>query len=161
MPFTSIDNLERPSGEDNKSLFVFARKAKDFLLSFKWCLDIQASFLVHGWDGILGVFYFQIVPHDSGVSRKIWVVFGDIPPAYLINEEFKHPSEVLEAYVHEMRRWVLAVESGQPIDELIPVYYANGNTQVPATKEFAAALASRLTFIEEDLIPEVREVWRP
>lgn len=46
-----------------------------------------------------------------------------------------------------MQDWVDAVNLGQPVENLIPV-------NAPPTKEYAAMLQSRLTFLKEQLLSD-------
>lgn len=94
----------------------------------------------------MGVFLFRIVPASEGVDDCLWVIVGDIPPAYLVADESRTPSEALRTYIAEMRRWVAAAEAGQPADELIPL-------NVQATRATAIALRKRLDFLENDVLP--------
>lgn len=144
-----------PNDED--SLYEFARVAEGFLTSHPWCRELVSGYLGYGWDGILGIFFFEIVPAKENVDRQLWVITGDVPPAYLVSDNAKKPSEALRAYVHEMRLWVNAVKAGQPIDDFMPVYYQNSTNRVPPSIDFAEMLDGRLDFIEQQLIPEAEE----
>lgn len=97
---------------------------------------------------MLGVFLFEIEPSRSGVDKYVWIVVGDIPPAYVDVESGENPREVLESYVAIMRDWVDTVFQGESVEDCYPV-------EVPATKEYAEMLENRLdlldTFIMEEL----------
>jgi hypothetical protein len=76
----------------------------------------------------------------------VWVVVGDVPPAYVVHEPGDSWQDALAGYVSEMQRWVDAVRVGQqPGDDIIPV-------NAPATTENAELLASRLGFIRTRLV---------
>jgi len=70
----------------------------------------------------------------------VWVVVGDLPPAYLAHEVDDSWQDALRGYVEEMSVWVEAARSGSSLDDVIPV-------NVPPTPEYADMLASRLDFI--------------
>jgi hypothetical protein len=141
---------------DEKCLHRFAQTARLFLLSQNWCGEVKAGYLAYGVDGILGVFFFTIIPAKPDIDNQLWVITGDIPPAYLVCDEAANPHSALEGYVYEMRLWVNAVKEHQPIDDLIPVHYQNGTNVVPPTLDFADMLESRLQFIEKEIIPDAK-----
>jgi hypothetical protein len=92
------------------------------------------------------VFFFRIVAAQEGVDECLWVTVGDVPPAYLVTDESRTPAAALQTYIGEMRRWVAAAESGQSVEELIPV-------NITATREMALALKRRLDFLESQILP--------
>lgn len=142
--------------EDEKCLYRFAQTANSFLLSQKWCDGVEAGYLSYGVDGVLGVFFFDIISAQPNVDNQLWVISGDVPPAYLVCDDAPNPSGALDGYVYEMRRWVEAVKSDKPTDKLIPVCYQNSTNLVPPTKEFAEMLEGRLQFIEQEIIPDAK-----
>ncbi|MGA2600937.1 MAG: hypothetical protein ABSH09_28570 [Bryobacteraceae bacterium] len=142
--FSSVIPLSEMSGDsdaDTELLSNMAEEAKAFIQAFDWCRGIRNSYFGAGVGGVVGVFFFRIFPATEEVDEYLWVIVGDIPPAYLVTDENRTPSEALQSYISEMRAWVAAVESGQSIDELIPV-------NVIPTRESAQALKSRLNFLE-------------
>jgi hypothetical protein len=80
------------------------------------------------------------------VDQWLWVLTGDIPPAYLVTDDATDPQSAIELYEDLMQEWVDAVLAGEPTNELIPV-------NAPASPEFAEMLRSRLQFIRETIIP--------
>jgi hypothetical protein len=88
-------------------------------------------------------------PAAAGVDEWLWVVVGDLPPAYLVADGNPTWQEALAGYIDEMRRWVDAAMAGAPVDDLIPV-----NT--PPTAEYAEMLGSRLRTLEETLLDPSR-----
>lgn len=139
-----LSELSPATVDDAMSVFEFARKAELFLAKKPWCKSIVCGYMARAWDGILGVFYFEIVPSSSEIDRSVWVIAGDVPTAYICNDS-KVWSDALGAYVAEMTRWVDAVRTGEPIDMLIP-------TGVPPSISYANMLASRLQFIRTELL---------
>jgi hypothetical protein len=71
--------------------------------------------------GVIGVFLFDIIPSKPEVDKTLWVVTGDLPPAYLVTDEAETWQETLEGYVYEMNRWVEAVPAGKSLHDIIPV----------------------------------------
>jgi hypothetical protein len=136
--------------EDSRLLHLMADGAERYLSSFKWCQGIKERFFGDGYGGIVAVFLFHMEPGSVGVDEWLWVIFGDIPPAYLVTDECKKPSEALTGYIGEMSKWVALAKEARSSVEVIPV-------NVPSTRENAEDLAKRLTFLGEIVVPAFRE----
>jgi len=95
--------------------------------------------------GVLGVFQFTIEPVRPDVDDRLWVIVGDLPPAYLVLDNAPSWKEALEGYTEEMQRWVDAVRAGHNLDGIIPV-------NVAPIPEHADSLDLRLRFIREKII---------
>ena len=124
-----------------------AEQARNYITSHRWCRSICDSHLAFGIGGVIGVFLFAIEPAHPGVDDTLWVVVGDLPPAYLVCEDALDWRSALDGYIYEMRRWISAVRSGASFDDVIPVAAA-------ATTEHADILESRLDFIHRRLIDD-------
>ena len=94
--------------------------------------------------GVLGVFLVDIVPGE-GADPTVWVIVGDVPPAYVVHEPGDSWQDALRGYVGEMRAWRDAAAKGADVAELIPV-------NVPPTPQYVAMLSSRLDFLEHNLL---------
>lgn len=129
------------------SLTELEREALEFLRGFSWCTSVLELYKGISEPGIVGVFLCRIHPARPEVDNWLWVVVGDLPPAYLVTDEAPNPASALDGYVSLMRHWVTAAEQGLPVDDLIPV-------NVPPTREYAAMLATRLNLLEEHLRAE-------
>jgi hypothetical protein len=127
-----------------------AEQAEKFLSSFKWCHGVQERFFGDGYGGIVAIFLFRIEPANPGVDEWLWVVFGDVPPAYLVTDKCKTPSQALMAYADEISKWIALAKQRKSSVDVIPV-------NVSATPENAAVLEKRLTFLREDIVPAFRE----
>ena len=123
---------------------ALAERAIQFVESFPWCTQVTGCARGFATAGVLGVFRIDLQP-AFGADPSVWAVVGDVPPAYLAYEDGDSWQDALRGYVHEMQAWVDAVAAGANVDDLIPV-------NVPATKEYAAMLDSRLGFIRRNLI---------
>jgi hypothetical protein len=134
------------SDQDTTLLRQMLKEAEAYLCSFDWCESVAESYFGLGIGGVVAVFLLRIVPKREGVDEWIWIVVGDLPPAYLVTDDNPRPVSALEAYVAEMSAWVNAVENGQSVDDLIPV-------NVPPTHESAQQLRKRLTFLRAKVIP--------
>jgi hypothetical protein len=129
-----------------------AQRASAFLASHAWCRSITSVHLGWAIAGVVGVFQVTLVPARSNVDSVLWVVVGDLPPAYLVIDEAPSWREALDGYVYEMRRWVNAVRKGESLADVIPV-------NVEPTLAWANELDSRLSFISERILsPEAGDI---
>jgi len=136
----------------NPEVAEFAQRASSFLLSHTWCRSIVSVHLAWAVAGVLAVFQVKLVPTRKGVDDTLWVVVGDVPPAYLVCDEAPTWREALEGYVDEMRRWVSAARKGESLSDVIPV-------NVDPTLAWANELDSRLSFINEHILaPDAGEI---
>jgi hypothetical protein len=129
----------------NAELQELAREAHGFLSAHTWCAGIRSQHLAWGIAGVVAVFFFQIAPRAAGVDEELWVVVGDIPPAYIVTPKHEGWQSALRGYVDEMRRWVRAARARRSVKKLIPV-------NVPPTLEHASMLGSRLAFITREFL---------
>jgi hypothetical protein len=141
-------------------------QAVNFIRSFAWSGELLALYEGYQEPGIIGVFLVHLLPVAVGVDEWLWIVVGDLPPAYLIADGNPTWQRAIAGYIDEMQRWVDAAKTGAPVDDLIPV-----NT--PPTTEYAAMLESRLRTLSETLLDpsrtllkfrlhqaaEVEEIW--
>jgi hypothetical protein len=130
---------------NNPSVAEFAKQAELFLRGFRWCRRIVEAELAWASAGILGVFRMRIEPAREDVDDMVWVVTGDLPPAYLAYEPDDTWQDALQGYVGEMQLWVDAAREGETASDLIPV-------NVAPNSENAGLLESRLTFIRTQLL---------
>ncbi|WP_282609456.1 hypothetical protein [Pelagibius sp. Alg239-R121] len=129
-------------------------RSRKYLESFRWCdrvVEIRVGFFV---EELLGVFLLEIETSRVDVDELIWVVMGDLPPAYIGDPEpGACPNAIcaLSEYVGAMFEWVEAVEKGRSVENLIRVNAA-------PTKEYAEMLRWRLEHIEENILPDFKEL---
>jgi hypothetical protein len=119
--------------EDTILLRKMSENAERYISSFSWCEDILESYFGGGVGGIFTVFFFHIRTSRSDVDPWMWVIVGDIPPAYLPFADCKTPADVFRTYIHGMTKWVELARKGQtgtPDQGVPPV-------DVPATPEWA------------------------
>jgi hypothetical protein len=123
-----------------------ATRARSFVESFAWCERVTGCSLGFAIAGVLGVFRVELLPaRERGADPTVWVVVGDLPPAYLVFEDGDSWQDALRGYSEEMQRWVDAVRTDESLDDVIPV-------NVPPTKQHADLLARRLKFIHNQLV---------
>jgi hypothetical protein len=144
---TVVPMAEMKGDDDDDTLLLrrMADDARGFLSGFRWCSAVEKMYFGAGVGGVVAVFYCQIVRASPEVDANLWVVVGDLPPAYLVTDQARTPGQALRIYIAEMRKWVAAVESGLPVDDLIPV-------SVAPTRAWAGALSGRLTFLEGKIL---------
>jgi len=124
----------------------FVTDLQSYLAGFRWAPPTGRMWVGHCIPGVIGTFLIELKPLKADVDRFIWVIVGDLPPAYLSSVYAKTPREALSGYIGEMWAWVSAVEKNEPIDDLIPV-------NAPPTIQSASNLKARLEFLERDVLP--------
>lgn len=134
----------------NAEVAQYARDAAAFLASHSWCTAVVSTHLAWAVAGVLGVFLCRLASDRPEVDDTLWVVVGDVPPAYLVCEAAPGWREALTAYVEEMQLWVDAVRNSTSLDDVIPV-------NVPPTPEYADLLEKRLDFIRAQILDDAAD----
>lgn len=102
----------------------------------------------------------KIEPASSGVDQSLWIVYGDLPPAYLVTDAAPNPACALFEYSRLRRARVHAAREAVPVVGFMPVEDSSGTGElVPPTAAAADDLLKRLDglqslildFHEEDL----------
>ena len=128
-----------------------AKEAHSYLLSFPWCLSINKGWLVYSCGYVIGLFCFEIVPDVAkGTDDHVWVIVGDLPPAYIGILSAPSAHSALDLYIKLMEEWASKVNNGEDISDCYPV-------NVPATKEYADMLTTRMNLLKEDHLPLLEE----
>ena len=125
-------------------------EAREFLEFYDWCLEIKQSYAGIIYPGIIAVFLFKIEPSKPEVDEWVWVIVGDIPPAYLTVDQCPNPATAIDGYIGAMMEWVAAAQAGKSVANLIPV-------NVHATAENAELLKARLDFLDEKILADYQE----
>jgi hypothetical protein len=141
----SIEEMCGDSKKDTLLLQEMLDEARGYLQSFSWCKKIRRSWFGWGVGGVCAVFFFEIEPTSKKVDKCLWVIVGDLPPAYLVTDASPTPLAALGNYVDLMQEWVDAVKKGKSVARCIPV-------NVPATPEYASLLQRRLDFIRKEFL---------
>ena len=144
-----VETLRGRSTFDVGELLVPYDEAAEYLRAFSWCERIEEGFAGICVPGLFGVFLFRFVPAREGVEPWVWVIAGDLPPAYLTTENAPNPACAVDAYIGAMQSWVRAVREGRPVSDEIPV-------TAPATVPYAALLEARLTLLDQEILPRYR-----
>lgn len=138
-----IDEVAVTKIDHRDEVLELVKRARNYLSSMSWCERILNGWMACSYGYIIGVFYFHITPSQHGVPRYVWIIVGDLPPAYLDISYCTNPTEVIDGYVCEMQEWVDRVLRGEPIDDsVIPV-------NVPPERKWAELLKSRLELIRD------------
>ncbi|MFM9927484.1 hypothetical protein VLK31_31210 [Variovorax sp. H27-G14] len=130
---------------DARSIEKLHTEARIFLEYYDWCETITEEYVGMVYPGIVGVFLFRFLPARKGVDEWVWVITGDLPPAYITCEDSPNPATALDSYIGAMLEWIRAIDEGAPTGQLIPV-------NVAPSKENAARLKTRLEFLDEKIL---------
>ncbi len=151
-----INEIKSSQMEYIDELLVLAERARDFMKAQEWCKKILEGKLDRGLGYILSVFYFRFEPISEDIPNHVWVIVGDIPPAYIVVDDNPNGACALSSYVSEMEIWVNHALNCESIADDIPV-------NAPPTKRNAEALRGRLEIIKKDIlseyIDEIRNGW--
>ncbi len=142
---TEVSKMRGDDAEDTRLLRGLLEEAVGFLAAMSWCKAIEETYFGMGVGGVFGVFLFRIKPAKEGVDEWLWVVVGDLPPAYLVTDLAPNPEKALLTYIREMRRWITAVRKGRSLDDVIPV-------NAPPTPQYADMLESRVNFLRDEIL---------
>ena len=115
-----LDQMIGGDEEDTKLLRVMASGAENYLRCFPWCKGIRDRYYGDGYGGIVAVFLFRIESSRTDVDEWLWVVFGDVPPAYLVTDSCKTPSQAVEGYMEEIAKWAQLAKEGRSSKDVIP-----------------------------------------
>jgi hypothetical protein len=143
---TSVQKIQGEDEEDTRLLREMAEQARDYVTSFDWCPPIVREWLAAGVGGVVAIFLFEFARKIEGTDDKVWVIVGDVPPAFKAVEPDDTPQSVLEGYCFLMDDWVTAVRTGGDFDDVFPVAAA-------PTEEHADMLESRLATLREEIVP--------
>jgi hypothetical protein len=136
--------------EDQALLVEMIERGQRWLAGHDWCERIAESYVGDvAVGGIVVVLLTRIVPASEDVDEWLWVVVGDVPPAYLVTDDLPNPASALDTYVTLVRQWVAAAERGEDVADLMPLEsdVQPGEPLAP-TRRNAEALRGRLDLIQ-------------
>jgi hypothetical protein len=134
---------------DTRLLREMSAEAKQYISSFSWCGSVVDSYFAGGVGGIFAVFLFRIQPGRRGISPWIWIMVGDIPPAYLPLDDCSSAAEAFGMYIRGMSKWVEFARKGKTGTAGQGVPPVN----VPATPEWAERLDQKLQGLNTAIRP--------
>ena len=141
---TNIGDFKKSRVELKVELMTLFNEAKSYLEKQNWCSNIVGCWFDRSYVDKLAVFYFKIVPLGEA-DEFVWIIVGDIPPAYIDIETASNGALAIQAYTDIMEDWVTAVVNGEGVDEVYPI-------DAPANEEYASMLASRIKFIRNKIL---------
>ena len=128
-----------------------AEEAQNYLKSHKWCDKIIQGWLAEEWGYILSIFYFELKPtQSSNADNYVWIIVGDLPPAYIDIQSASNSFEALNAYVLIMEEWINNIKQGKSVDDCFPI-------NVEPSIKYADMLSSRINIIKSDFLPSLRQ----
>lgn len=142
-----IDGMHCEDEEERRILSHMAQQAQNYLLSFLWCTEIREAYFGGAYAGVVGVFFFRILPASPEIDEWLWVIVGDLPPAYLVIDVSRTPSQALESYILELWKWVHFAKRGHSPEEVVAVDLA------PTWKN-AEEVETKLKILREVIVPE-------
>lgn len=143
----SITSIHGYDEEDTRLLNKMCHDAHDYLSLQPLVGEIKNSHYGLGTGGVVAVFLMEIEALGESIDPYLWVIVGDLPPAFLSAHGVSNPARALSAYMDSMQKWVDAVRMGHSVDNLISV-------NIEPTKENAELLAQRLEFIDSEVLFE-------
>jgi hypothetical protein len=144
-----VEQMFGDDAEDTVRLEADLQVARRYLLNQKWCFGIRSMYFGTGLGSIAAVFLAELDQPADGVDEWLWVVVGDVPPAYMIVDVCSTPIAALEAYVELIKPWVDLAREGKQSVEVFPV-------SMLATPENAEKLQKRLDALTATVIPWIR-----
>ncbi|SHG36519.1 hypothetical protein [Massilia sp. CF038] len=141
-----VIQMQGDEEEDTRLLRALLEDATGFMSGFRWCKAIRSRHFGMGVGGLFAVFLFEIENAADPGDALLWVISGDLPPAYLVLEGGStDPAQALATYVDLMQAWADAAGQGASVADLIPV-------NVAPTQDNARALGSRLAYLREHFL---------
>lgn len=133
------------SKEEDVEFIALAEEANSFLKSHKWCESIKKQWLVAEWENLLIVFFFEIIPDSTDTDDRVWVIVGDLPPAYIDIQSATNETEAIQVYTEIMDDWVQCVKNRQSTEDCYPI-------NVPPENKYAEMLDTRLQLIRKYIL---------
>lgn len=146
----TVEELLTHECEDCRKVGELGLLVKEYVSSFSWCAAVDEVLYDHGLE-IAAVFLVRLVP--VGVANSaIWVIAGDLPPLYLDCDDVESGAEAAEAYTDLLDDWLEAYHAGLPLEDEIPICYANSSNPLPLTDEVVDLIERRAKFMRQCFI---------
>jgi hypothetical protein len=120
--------------------------ARAYVSSFSWLKAIREIHVGAIYPGVISILLLRVEPARPDIDEWIWIIGGDLPPAYITCDQAVVPWEALDGYIGALEPWIAAVRAGESVSKLMPVNAA-------PTIENADALERRLKFLDEKIMP--------
>lgn len=144
----SFEIFEELDFEGDIKLEEFCNQGRNYIKRFTWCEGVNKSWLAYYLEGIFATNIFEVSSSNPNVDKYIWVLTGDLPPAYVDIKSASYPLEVLSAYIEIMQDWVDNIKEEGNVEECYPV-------EVEANLYHADMLDYRLKLLREYLENEI------
>lgn len=100
---TPIEFMFGKDFEETQQLAALFEEAELYLSSFAWCRGVRKAYFGLGVADFIGIFLFELMPSEDSRDRFLWVVAGDVPPAYLAAESYPNSAFALQGYIQRMK----------------------------------------------------------
>lgn len=70
--------------EDKALIDGMVETARRFIERFKWCRRVGEIYIGQAIGAVVAVLLLRIEPTEQDVDEWLWVIVGDLPPAYLL-----------------------------------------------------------------------------
>ncbi len=142
--------LQGETAYETQLLASHREAARAHLESFAWCTEVRDERYGIGVGGVIAAFAMEVLV--KGRTREwLWVVAGDLPPAYFSLARAVCPCAALRAYCELVERWVAAVQSGTLHRDVLPL-------GVEATAEAAGMVGAKLATMKRLVLPALCRV---
>lgn len=145
-----VEAIEEQKGDGPEGFDSFLRRVEAFMIENQFCQKIRKGWLAFGVPGILGIFYLELIPAQTFIKDELWVIVGDIPPAFIYTDECPNAFAALQKYLNELALWIDAVRKDESVEGLLPV-------DAPPIPKFADMLAQRVTFIGNEIMRDYQQ----
>lgn len=149
-PFQLHPDLDGGDAEETARLVGMADSALNYIRRFKWAPPVKRLYLAFAIGDVMALFLAEF-EHAirSGPDEELWIVVGDMPPAYFIVDESPDAAEALTNYCGLMEEWAESVLVGRDLSECYPIAAA-------PTEQHARMLKDRMETVREEFIPMAR-----
>ncbi|WP_395671827.1 hypothetical protein [Phenylobacterium sp.] len=140
-----------PNPEEDSQLAELEEEARDYVRTRPWSKPIREMMLAYGLGRILALFLVRFeepIRWEGEEDAELWIVVGDLPPAYFGTDDSPNPAEALETYCVFMEDWADRILEGRHLEDAYPIAAA-------PTEEHARMLKSRIEFIRQEIIPTI------
>ncbi len=127
-------------------------RATAFIKQAGWLRSIE---VLYGRLQIDPIFALYLVDCSSNPKMPpyIWVIVGDIPPAFLSTTVNPSAIAAVETYVAELRWWSKTLLEGGDMAECMPILHADSFRPLPPTPKTATMVGERADAVERLILP--------
>jgi len=119
--------------------------ARSFLASRPWCRGIKRIWFVRGFK-YLSVFYCEI-EHTPAQPPDVWVIVGDVPPAYMPTKACGNGVEAVLGYVGALSEVIENFNDGKTLEGCIPILSAESFEPLELNEALVKMLGARINAI--------------